>query len=211
MNIQNADAIIVLGRVDLHGHLTIDAHERIRYAAKLFKDGRAPVVVAPAKWWYKLTYTPPVTEAAMIQARLIEWGVPATAIMLEEESCDTLGAAYFLKTKFVAKLNWNRVIVVTSLDHKQRTQYIFHKVFGDTLLIQYVHGRRVLSDAVFEASLEREAKSLQLMENTWIGPIIPGDHDHVKRILTMHPGYNPTVTLTAEEIESRVQGQALAI
>lgn len=208
MSTQQADAIIVLGRVDVHGHLTIDAHERIRYAAKLYMDGNAPVIVAPAKWWYKLTYTPPVTEAAMIKARLIEWGVPAEAIMLEEQSCDTLGAAYFLKTEFVEKRNWKQIIVVTSLDHKKRTEYIFRKVFGNHgAHIQYLHGEKVLSDTAFEASLEREAKSLQLMDRTWIGPIKSGDHKHVKRVLAQHPGYNPKATVSAEEIELRVQAQ----
>lgn len=47
-NLQKADAIVVLGRVDKHGHLTIDAHERIRYAAELYKKGLAPYIVAPA-------------------------------------------------------------------------------------------------------------------------------------------------------------------
>lgn len=209
MKIDHADAILVLGRVDAHGHLTIDAHERIRYAAKLYDEGLAPIIVASAKWWYKLTYTPPITEAAMIKARLVEWGVPDDAVLLEEQSCDTLGAAYFLKTEFIKHYGWKRIIVVTSLDHKQRTEYIFHKVFADSIKIQYVHGERVLSDEIFEASLEREAKSLQLMESTWIGPITPGDHHHIKRVLAMHPGYNPQASLTAQEIEQRVQAQTV--
>lgn len=209
MDLYKSDAVVVLGRVDIHGHLTIDAHERIRYAAELYSQGYAPTIVAPAKWWYKLTYAPPVTEAAMIKSRLIEWGVPHDAIELEEKSCDTLGAAYFLRKDFVEPLGWKNVIVVCSLDHQERTKYVFHKVFGDSIKLQYTWGKKVLNDRDFEASLEREAKSLQLMESTWIGPIRPGDHSHVEKVLAMHPGYNPDASITAEEIERRVQSQTI--
>jgi uncharacterized SAM-binding protein YcdF (DUF218 family) len=205
--LQKADAIIVLGRVDQHGHLTIDGHERIRYAAELYAQGLAPIVVAPARWWYKLTYTPPETEAGIIKARLVEHGVPENAILCEEQSCDTLGAPYFLKTDFVQPRGWQNVIVITSEDHVKRTEYVFHKVFGDSLELQYTWGKRVLSDRQYKASLEREAKSLKLMEDTWVGPVTPGDHAHFEKIFAQHPGYNPNATIDAAEIERRVQSQ----
>lgn len=210
LNLQKADAIIVLGRVDQYGHLTIDAHERIRHTAALYANGIAPIIVAPAKWWYKLTYTPPQTEAGIIKARLIERGVPEKAIYCEEKSCDTLGAAYFLKTEFATPRQWNNVVIVTSKDHYQRTKYVFHKVFGNSITLQYTWGDQVLSNSEYTASLAREAKSLKLMDDTWIGPISPGDHSHVKKIFALHPGYNPSATITPEEIERRVQSQQLA-
>lgn len=208
MNLQKADAIIVLGRVDKHGHLTIDAYERIRHAAELYKQGLAPVIVAPAKWWYKLTYTPPETEAGIIKARLIEHGVPEDAILCEEASCDTMGAPYFLKVNFVLPQGWKNIIVVTSEDHAPRTKYMFHKVFADDITLQYTWGNRVLTEHEYRKSLKREAKSLHLMESTWIGPMTPGDHEYLAReIFVQHPGYNPNATIDAEEIERRVQSQ----
>lgn len=210
-NLQKADAIVVLGRVDKHGHLTIDAYERIRYAAELYKKGLAPVIVAPAKWWYKLTYTPPATEAEMIKARLVEHGVPEEAILCEEQSCDTMGAPYFLKVDFVLPRGWQNIIVVTSEDHVQRTEYMFYKVFADSITIQYTWGNRVLTDREFKKSLKREEKSLQLMDSTWIGPMPPGDHEYlVREVFVQHPGYNPDAKIDAEEIERRVQSQQVA-
>lgn len=206
--LQKADAIIVLGRVDNHGHLTIDAHERIRYAAELFKKGLALVIVAPAKWWYKLTYTPPQTEAGIIKSRLMEHGVPDGAILCEETSCDTLGAPYFLKVGFVLPRGWKNVIVVTSEDHAERTKYVFNKVFADSITLQYAWGNQVLTDREYKKSLKREAKSLKLMESTWVGPMIPGDHEYLAReIFPQHPGYNPEAQIDAAEIERRVQAQ----
>lgn len=209
--LQKADAIIVLGRVDNHGHLTIDAHERIRYAAELYNKGLAPVVVAPAKWWYKLTYTPSQTEAGIIKSRLIEYGVPEEAILCEEKSCDTLGAPYFLKVDFVLPRGWKNVIVVTSEDHAERTKYVFGKVFADSVRLQYTWGNRVLTDREFKKSRKREAKSLKLMQDTWVGPMVPGDHEYLPReIFPQHPGYNPDAQIDAAEIERRVQVQQVA-
>lgn len=208
--LHKADAIIVLGRVDQYGHLTIDAYERIRYAAELYKKGVASVIVAPAKWWYKLTYSPPATEAGIIKARLMEYGVPETAILCEETSCDTMGAPYFLKVDFVLPRGWKNIIVVTSEDHARRTRYMFHKVFAGSIVIQYTWGNRVLTDREYKKSLEREAKSLQLMESTWIGPMAPGDHEYLAReVFVQHPGYNPSAMIDAAEIERRVQAQQL--
>lgn len=206
--LQKADAIIVLGRVDTHGHLTIDAHERIRYAAELFKKGLAPLIIAPAKWWYKLTYTPSQTEAGVIKSRLMEHGVPEQAILCEEKSCDTLGAPYFLKVDFVLPRGWKSIIVVTSEDHAERTRYVFNKVFADSIKLQYTWGRRVLSEREYNQSLEREAKSLKLMEDTWVGPMAAGDHEYLAReVFVLHPGYNPNAKIDAKEIERRVQAQ----
>lgn len=206
--IQHADVMIVLGRVDNKGRLTIDAHERIRYAAELYHQGLVSTIVAPAKWSYKLKKPPKTTEAATIKAQLIKHGVPAGAVLLEEKSCDTLGGAYFLKVDFVQPHNWRKIIVVTSKDHLKRTKYVFHKVFGRNFDLQYVHGNCVLDETAFRTSLERERRSYQLMKNTWVGPIVPGRHSMVEAIFRMHPGYNPQATLTAEDIEHRVRMQS---
>ncbi len=202
-----ADVMIVLGRVDSKGNLTKDAHERIRYAAQLYKRQLAPVIVSPAKRSYRLSETPIMTEAATIRAGLVARGVPADAILLEEKSCDTLGAAYFTKVDYILKNNWKRILVVTSEDHLERTKYVFHKVFGKAYDIQYVYGNRVLQDEEFVQSLEREKKSLQLMDTTWVGPVTPGEHSMVASIFKLHPGYNPRAKVSPEEIEKRVQAQ----
>lgn len=204
-----ADVMIVLGRVDDSGELTLDAHERIRFAAQMYREGRALAVVAPAKWSYKLKKAPAITEAAAIKGGLVAHGVPPEVVLLEEKSCDTLGGAYFLKVDFVLPNRWKRILVVTSEDHLERTKYVFHKVFGSGYEIQYVYGRRVLDDRAYAESLEREKRSLRLMDTTWIGPIVPGTHAMVKEVFKLHPGYNTHAKLSAEEIEARVQAQTV--
>lgn len=209
MNVNKADAILVLGRVNDQGELTKDASERIRYTAELFGRGLAPVIIAPAKWSYKLNFIPKMTEAAMIKEQLVDRGVPEGRILCEEKSCDTLGAAYYLKIDYVLPRHWRGLIVVTSLDHLSRTQYVFDKVFGSSIKIQYVYGEQVLNDFEMIASVDREARSLKLMQTTWLGPIRSGDHKSIAKVLELHPGYNSAAKMSAEEIERLVQSQAL--
>lgn len=204
-----ADAIIVLGRVDEFGSLTIDAHERIRKAAHLYKEGVAPLLIAPAKWSYRLQHIPPCTEATIIKARLMEWGIPDSAIACEEKSCDTLGAAYFLKIDFAIPRKWRKIIVVTSLDHLEKTEYVFTKVFGEDCCLEFSCGNRVLSDDVYEQTLEREHKVIKLMQETWLGPVNPGDHEHIAKVLDKHPGYNQNAELSVGKMTERIARQTL--
>lgn len=147
----------------------------------------------------------------MIKNGLLAHGVPESSILLEEKSCDTLGAAYFLKVDYVIKHNWNRILVVTSADHLERTCYVFYKVFGPSYDIHFTYGNRVLSTTEYHSSLEREKKSLQLMESTWVGPVKPGAHTMVQDIFKQHPGYNKKAKVSAQEIEERVQSQQITV
>jgi vancomycin permeability regulator SanA len=67
------DAIAVLGcRLGEHGRLLGTARRRVEHAARLFRDGAAPVVIASGgKVWFG------VSEADAFGAVLIDLGVPA--------------------------------------------------------------------------------------------------------------------------------------
>ncbi|MCB9839475.1 YdcF family protein [Candidatus Nomurabacteria bacterium] len=202
-----ADAISLLGRVDTTGSLTKDALERIRYAAFLYNEGYSKFVVCHAKWSYKLKSQPEETEAVLLKNALLKYGVPAQAILLEEDSCDTLGSAYFLKINFAIPRRWDKFIVITSADHLARTRYIFNLIFGEDALLDFMCGRKVMGEDEFRSSCEREAKSLKLMQTTWFRSVVPGDHIEIAKIMEMHPGYNPDAKLSPQEMELLVQSQ----
>ncbi|MBK6407521.1 MAG: YdcF family protein [Holophagales bacterium] len=57
----------------------VDSSDRILHAARLFRAGKAPLVIPTGG---RLPWTPaPRTEAAGIADLLVEWGVPRTAIV----------------------------------------------------------------------------------------------------------------------------------
>ncbi|GIX30234.1 MAG: hypothetical protein KatS3mg124_0706 [Porticoccaceae bacterium] len=115
-----AQAIVVLGGgvsgtglaaqpVDLG-----DAADRVWYAARLYRAGRAPLVVlsggaAPGR----------LPEAVAMAALIRDLGVPDQALLLEEESRNTRGNARNT-ARLLAPLGIRRVLLVTSAWHMER-------------------------------------------------------------------------------------------
>jgi uncharacterized SAM-binding protein YcdF (DUF218 family) len=123
-----ADAIVVLGgatgsisppRVmpDLNEH-----GDRIFYAAKLYKEGKAPLIVLSGgriEWFGKEE-----SEAADM-ARLLELtGIPKEAIIQEDNSLNTHENAVFTQKILEAK-GIKKILLVTSAFHTPRSLKIF--------------------------------------------------------------------------------------
>jgi uncharacterized SAM-binding protein YcdF (DUF218 family) len=123
-----ADAIVVLGgatrsisppRVmpDLNEH-----GDRIIYAAKLYKDGKAPLIILSGgriQWYGK------EESEAKDMARLLELtGVPQEAIIRENKSLNTYENAIFTKKILEAK-GLKKILLVTSAFHTPRSLKIF--------------------------------------------------------------------------------------
>jgi uncharacterized SAM-binding protein YcdF (DUF218 family) len=118
------DAIAVLGcRLGEHGRLLGTARRRVEHAARIFRDGAAPVVIASGgKVWFG------VSEAEAFGAVLIDLGVPAESVLRERRSLTTRGNA-----RYVAELSHERgfrkVGIVTSDWHMPRALAAFAR-FG---------------------------------------------------------------------------------
>ena len=123
-----ADAIVVLGggvggpappriSVDLW-----DAADRVLHAARLYRAGKAPVVLATGGVmpWLGLE----LPEAASMQTLLEEWGVPGASILLEGASRNTHENAVFSK-QLLAEHGLQRVLLVTSALHMRRALATF--------------------------------------------------------------------------------------
>jgi len=115
--IERSDAILVLSDDNFDG-------DRATQAAKLYRQGMAPVVVASGR-----RLRPYAGIAELIQHDLEQHGVPKKAILAcPHETDDTKDESAAL-LGFVQQHNWRRVIVVTSDFHARRTRYIFRRIF----------------------------------------------------------------------------------
>jgi uncharacterized SAM-binding protein YcdF (DUF218 family) len=115
--IDRADALIVLGDDNIYA-------DRATRAAELFREGKAPVVVASGR-----RLRPNAGIAELMEHDLIERGVPKDKIVrLTHDAGSTEEEAEALK-KLVKERKWKSVIVVTSNYHTRRARFIFHKVF----------------------------------------------------------------------------------
>jgi uncharacterized SAM-binding protein YcdF (DUF218 family) len=115
--IDRADALLVLGDDNFYA-------DRATRGAELFREGKAPVVVASGR-----RLRPNAGIAELMEHDLVERGVPKDKIVrLTHDADSTEEEAEALK-KLVKERKWRRVIVVTSNYHTRRARYIFHKVF----------------------------------------------------------------------------------
>lgn len=97
------------------------------------------------------------------------WDVPATCILKESSSYDTIGNGFFSAMIHAVPAGWRRVAVVTSDFHMPRSRAIFEKIYG---LVEGSLGVRVelefipvsdagiVEDRVREVRVEKEAKSV---------------------------------------------------
>ena len=130
------DAIVVLGGcVDVRNssgeHLELNAAaERTTGAALLYHAGIAPRVLATSGSGV-LSY-PEDKEAPLLAAMLERLGVPAVAIMQEDESRNTFENAVFSR-KPLEEVGAARIVLVTSAWHMRRSAAIFKKAGYDFL------------------------------------------------------------------------------
>ena len=123
-----ADAIVVLGG-GVEGpappRLTLDlsdAADRVLHAARLYRAGKAPVVVVSGgviPWLGS-----DIPEARSMQTLLEEWGVPGASILAEGASRNTYENAVFTR-QLLADQGLHRVLLVTSAMHMPRALATF--------------------------------------------------------------------------------------
>ena len=122
------DAIVVLGgavagpkppRITLD---LSDAADRVLHAARLYRAGKAPVVLISGGGIPWLGSDIP--EAGSIQTLLEEWGVPGTSIIAEAASRNTYENAVLSK-QLLAERGQQQVLLVTSALHMPRALATF--------------------------------------------------------------------------------------
>lgn len=200
-----ADALVVLGRgVEPDGALPLLAKQRVERAAELYAWGVAPRMIFSGHSSL-MTDAPPLrTEAAAMAMHARALGIPKRAIILEEESRDTIGNAYFVLRRFLEPNDWMSIRVVTSDFHIQRTAWVFQKVLGLGYDVAFSPSPSELDHATIAARAREESDiSTFLME--WLGPIRDGDPVGLARLIWQeHPGYAPDPTVSKSDIQARI-------
>src|SRR5918992_4665942 len=108
----HADAIVVLGSaVNDDGSLPLHARQRAARAAMLHAAGVAPRIIFTGRCSLTAPEPPAISEAAAMAAYAEALGTPREAILLEEDSRDTIGNAYFVGRKFLEPNGWRLIRV----------------------------------------------------------------------------------------------------
>ena len=121
------DAIVVLGcRVDPGGVPSHALERRAEHAARLYREGRAPLVVVTGGVG---DHGP--SEASVAAGVLARAGVPRDAILIEDSSTSTWENARFARERF----GGGRVLVVTDAFHTFRAERIFTGLYDDAAAV----------------------------------------------------------------------------
>jgi uncharacterized SAM-binding protein YcdF (DUF218 family) len=115
--IETADAIIILSDDNFYA-------DRATHAAELFRQGKAPLVVASGK-----RLRPNAGIAELMEHDFLERGIPRDKIIVFAHDADNTKEEAQALAQLVVQRRWQSVIVVTSNYHTRRTRYIFERIF----------------------------------------------------------------------------------
>jgi uncharacterized SAM-binding protein YcdF (DUF218 family) len=124
-----ADALIVLSDDNFYA-------DRATRAAELFREGKAPIVVASGR-----RLRPMAGIAELMEHDLVERGVPKDKIVRIAHDADNTQEEAEALTKLAVQRKWHSVIVVTSNYHTRRARYIFHRVFPQGIEVRMASAR----------------------------------------------------------------------
>jgi uncharacterized SAM-binding protein YcdF (DUF218 family) len=127
--LDKADVLIVLGDDNFYA-------DRATRAVQLFREGKAPVIVASGR-----RLRPSAGIAELIEHDLAERGVPKDKVVrFTHDGESTLEEAEAL-ARLVKEKKWRKVIVVTSNYHTRRVRYIFRRVFPQGIEVSVASAR----------------------------------------------------------------------
>jgi len=136
--VSNAQAIIVLGGAlnlpsDAHPFVgLVNTSDRIEAGLRLYRAGKAPVIVASGGDSPLNPKARTLQEADETRRLLEEWGVPDSAIIVENKSINTRENALFTR-KILAARGIDHIILVTSALHMPRAAATFRKAGFDVV------------------------------------------------------------------------------
>jgi uncharacterized SAM-binding protein YcdF (DUF218 family) len=127
--LDKADALIVLSDDNFYA-------DRATRAAELFREGKAPMVVASGR---RLRPTAGIAE--LMDHDLVERGVPKDRILRFAQDGDSTEEEAGALAKLAKTKKWHKAIVVTSNYHTRRARYIFRRVFPQDIEIRIASAR----------------------------------------------------------------------
>ena len=138
-----AHAIVVLGC-----RSRSRLRRRLELAIELFRQGAAPVLLLSGGG------SGIEPEAEIMRRMALAWGVPATVLLVETASRDTLGNARYSAALLLAR-DWRRIVLVTDHTHLLRAGLLFRlaglEVVG-RFGVRYPSRRAAIWSALHEAA-----------------------------------------------------------
>jgi uncharacterized SAM-binding protein YcdF (DUF218 family) len=181
------DCIVVLANeMNSNGKLNDESLLRLNYSTKQFFKKRSSKIIS-CGWDYRNDSDLVIAE--VFKKNFLKKGIPKNQILTENNSRDTVGDAFFTKTNIVKKKNWNKLLVVTSLYHVERTKIIFDFIYGSNYSITVEASDDIISDDL----IKREEKSTRSFKLTFKNVETGNDIQIYNALRKLHPYYNGVI------------------
>ncbi len=194
------DALVVLGGgINPAGEIPDFVKTRIDLAITISAN-KIPIIMT-GRWSFLIPYIPPRTEASAMKEYALRHdpAFDAEKILLEQESLDTIGNAYYTAGRYLAPQGWRHILIITSDFHIDRATYIFQKVLGKDYIIEGKATPGNLMPDDLKAKAAVEAQVLAFIKQH-LDPIRDGDLEAIRRVITLFPGYSPEPQYTRAEL-----------
>jgi len=156
-SVEKAEAIIVLSDDNFFA-------DRSTRAAELFRQGKAPLVIASGR---RLRPNAGISE--LMEHDLIERGVPRDRILRAQHDADSTREEAEALLRLTRQKKWRSLIVVTSNYHTRRARYIFHKIFPQEVEIKIASAR----DGDFDPDQWwMKRKSVKELTREWLAMLV---------------------------------------
>ena len=193
------DLVVVLGlRFGRHWGLRADLKNRLDKVARLQKEGRLEKILVSGRWtiWFDwLSIKPPITEAQRMKKYLIKLGVPASDIIMETHSKDTIGNVYYLKLFLKDKPKIKYILVVCASQHEPRVRFLFKKFFAGSPQIVFL----AIPASHYKQSALGSEKRLLAEQKEFLRDVRPGHEEDLRHRLYNSKYYRHQ----AKEIEGK--------
>lgn len=148
---------------------------------KVFKEKSAKYLILSGG---KTNPSVSLSEAEVMRNYALTRGIPPKAIILEENSMDTIGNAYFTR-KIIDMLGCSDIYIVSSCYHMRRVKFIFEMCYGRKY--------NMFFDYCFTISNQdaerKEEYSIKLAKD-FFENITPGNLDEIeRRLFSIHRLY----------------------
>jgi uncharacterized SAM-binding protein YcdF (DUF218 family) len=179
------DAVIVLANLmNEKGILNHESLSRAKLAVDVFLNTNATYLVT-CGWAYRGDSDDSIA-AAFKEYIISTHEVDSASILLEENSRDTVGDAFFTKINLATPLDLKKIIVVTSGYHIDRVKEIFNFIYGEDFLIEFIGAPIKVCDSV----KKNEERALNAFRETFTGVLSGDDADIFHALINKHPYYD---------------------
>lgn len=199
--------IVSGGGINPDGALYESSKANVFRGLEVFRRDESQVAIFTSRWNYFLRPKPPITEAEAMKAFALKLGMHLSRTVVEDQSYDTVGNAYYTNKIIVQDMpNVRSITLVTSTWHMPKARFIYNKMFGgNRFKLVFEEATMWMAPEEEEKMKAEEAKKIKVLEDIY-GHLSDGDSEGFTRLIErVHPFYAVDKNTIPPEVWARIK------